>query len=214
MIKLNDVSIKKGGNLILDKVSLDIKKGDKIFLKGESGSGKSTLLKTIMLFEKTYEGTVDYEGAPVDKGNVAEYRRKFVYIAQNPPHFEGSGLEFLKLPLEFKVNSGMEIKDEDIENYMRQFDLPLSKLDDDFMSLSGGEKQRFTIIQALLLKKSIFLLDEITSAIDKEKRQMVVKQILSDEDRTVVVISHDDEWYGKGMRVVEIKDGKLKKVEE
>ncbi|MCK4941335.1 ATP-binding cassette domain-containing protein, partial [candidate division WOR-3 bacterium] len=65
---------------------------------------------------------------------------------------------------------------------------------ENFEKLSGGEKQRILIVIALLLKRSVFLLDEVTSALDSELKEKVRDFFLKGDDWTVMVISHDKDW--------------------
>jgi len=85
---------------------------------------------------------------------------------------------------------------------MDRFELDKSILHSDLSEISGGEKQRIAIIIALLLERKIFLLDEITSALDNESKQSVVDFFL-DLDATVIAVSHDQGW---------ARDGSLKTI--
>ena len=72
--------------------------------------------------------------------------------------------------------------------------LPASVLDDEYEKLSGGEKQRIAILIALLLKRNIFLLDEVTSFLDAELKKKIITFFTQNREWTVLAISHDPDW--------------------
>ena len=77
---------------------------------------------------------------------------------------------------------------------MRELGLEDDILDKNFQELSGGEKQRIGILIALLLNRDIYLLDEVTSALDVNLKKTVADYFLARENWTLLVISHDREW--------------------
>jgi putative ABC transport system ATP-binding protein len=83
------------------------------------------------------------------------------------------------------------------------FDLPLKILKEDYVNLSGGEKQRIALIVALLLKRDIFLLDEATSSLDRELKLRVIDFFTHRPEWTVLSISHDQDWLtARGLTVL------------
>jgi len=77
---------------------------------------------------------------------------------------------------------------------MQELGLENDILDTNFQELSGGEKQRIGILIALLLNRDIYLLDEVTSALDVNLKKTVADYFLARENWTLLVISHDREW--------------------
>ncbi len=227
MIHLKDILVLKKKNLQILKIEdFEITKGEKILLSGDSGSGKSTLLKTILYFEKFEEiGKISFDNNLVNSSNLDEYRSNFSFINQKAPFFEGTSLEFLKLPFTLVSNSKNSSNSNNnllIKNYLKKINLTDDEiLSKEFTSLSGGEQQRLSIIQVLMMNRDILLLDEITSALDKTNRENVIKLILDDEngdeesikDKTIIIVSHNnEEWLktGKISKIVNIVNGEIK----
>ena len=209
MLSLNNFSVSFNNKKILDNISLEISKGEKVLIHGSSGSGKSTLLKCILLFESAAVGTVKYNEKVVDEHNVADFRLNISYISQKLPYFYDTVDKFIFLPLNFKINNGLIITDEQIVQYFDRFSLDIGLLKINYNSLSDGEKQRICIVQALLLKRKFMLLDEITSNLDKKNKGKVVGMICQDINRTVINITHDDFWSDMCTRKILLEDGKI-----
>ena len=144
------------------------------------------------------------------------YRNNFSFINQKAPFFEGTASEFLKQPFTLASNQDKleTIEKLDIKTYLEKINLAEDVLEKEFSSLSGGEQQRLSILQILLLDKTILLLDEITSALDKTNRDKVISLILDEENKgkTVIIVSHsNEEWLktGKITRVINIEKGEI-----
>jgi putative ABC transport system ATP-binding protein len=91
-----------------------------------------------------------------------------------------------------------------LDNYLDFFEIPVSFLDKNIEELSGGEKQRIAIINALLLERKIFLLDEISSSLDNSLKIKTIDFFLTKPDFTVLYISHD-KYLPKGFDIRTIK---------
>jgi len=78
--------------------------------------------------------------------------------------------------------------------------------------VSGGEKQRIALARGLLLGKTIYLLDEVTSALDSESKQAVF-EVFTEQNFTVLAVSHDSEWFERCDLVFEIDSGKMTEVD-
>ena len=87
-----------------------------------------------------------------------------------------------------------KLDSEKLRIFMRELGLEDDILDKNFQELSGGEKQRIGILIALLLNRDIYLLDEVTSALDVNLKKTVADYFLARENWTLLVISHDREW--------------------
>ncbi len=88
---------------------------------------------------------------------------------------------------------------------MQELELEGNILDKNFQELSGGEKQRIGILIALLLNRDIYLLDEVTSALDMNLKKKVSDYFLSREDLTLLVISHDREWERDWIEIIDLE---------
>ena len=116
--------------------------------------------------------------------------------------------EALLLPFSFKAHRENRPSNERIIQCLKRLHLSEDILGKPCSRVSGGEKQRIAIIRALLLDKTIFLADEITSALDPESRKAVMDELFRPEI-TLLSVSHDPEWISSCGRVVEIIDQKL-----
>ena len=75
--------------------------------------------------------------------------------------------------------------------------------------LSGGERQRLALVIALLLKRPVIILDEITSSLDPNLKKKIISELLKNVDSTLLVITHDKEWQkARGVRVFDFKEKK------
>ena len=79
--------------------------------------------------------------------------------------------------------------------------------------LSGGEKQRVAIARAMLLNKKIFLLDEVTSALDIESKRAVLK-LFTEAPYTIISVSHDPDWFKICSRFIKIEDGRIAEIND
>lgn len=199
ILELENVTKYYENDLVFSNVNLKIKKGEVISLTGKSGSGKSTLLKCINRLENINKGKIKFKGIDISEISMVELRQKIGIVFQDYNLFEHlTVLENLIIGLtRIKKYS----KDESIHKALKtlkKVDL-IDKKDKYPDELSGGQKQRVAIARTLLMKPDIILLDEPTSALDKEMKDSVLKLIkeLVDEDMTLIIVSHEDEFINK-----------------
>lgn len=209
MLQISDLSVEKSDRTILKGISFTLNPGDRMILSGRSGSGKSTLIRSLLCFEPITAGEIRWRGEVIDSRNVRSYRRYFVYIAQKPPTFDGSVEAYLRLPATFRNNCCEAPSEARIREALSRFGLGGFLLDQPYASLSGGEQQRITLIQGLLLDRPVLLLDEVTSSLDPANVDRVVDAILGDESRIVIAVSHQERWRRSGVQTKEIRDGGL-----
>ena len=97
------------------------------------------------------------------------------------------------MPYTYKSNRGQNPTLENIKSLLDKLSLNGNILEQSTQTLSGGEKQRIVIARALLMKKRIFLCDEITSGLDKETARLVWN-LFKEQSCTTISISHDPDW--------------------
>lgn len=215
MIKIKDLTVKYKSKeqevLALDKLSIDIPKGDIYTFIGPSGCGKSTLLHALSGILKNYEGSIEIEGSSVD------------------PKIHRIGLVLQNYGLlpwkSIKENAflGLKIKGEKEGEYGRYI---LDKLGLGSMfnrypkELSGGQKQRVAISRAFILKPDLLLMDEPFSALDaitREEMQELFLKIWQENKVTTIFITHSVEealYLGRKIVVLSSSPGKIYKVIE
>lgn len=208
MIEFRNISLQIHHQPLLEHVSLKVSAGDKVVLCGASGSGKSSLLKCIIGAIPIAAGSVHLDGLVLSEETVGEVRSRIAFIGQEPILGAAKVREALLMPFTFKVHRHLQPEQTDIEDLLARLHLPSGILEKACAKISGGEKQRIAIARALLLNKTIFLADEITSALDPESRAAVMKELFRPEI-TLLSVSHDAEWIEGCARTVNIVDRKL-----
>ena len=179
IISLNNVSKRFGRSVILDHVNLDIKKGDSIALLGHNGSGKSTLLRMICGL------------TAVTSGKIESAALKFNYVPEHFPKLDLTAREFIDalgliegLPLETVGARSRELFHAFFMDEM--IDVPIKHL-------SKGTIQKVAVIQALLQKPDVLLLDEPLSGQDSQSQKTFIKRIkdLNNQGVTVIMSCHE-----------------------
>ncbi|ACF13125.1 ABC transporter-related protein [Chloroherpeton thalassium ATCC 35110] len=209
MIELKQVYVNRGGETILSAISCRIGEGEKVVFRGTSGSGKSTLLKTLIGGQKISSGQMLFQGQPVEKKNIFSVRNSMSYIGQEPILGAETVREALLLPFSFKAHRHAKPSEEQIFLQLEKMHLRRDIIERKSAEISGGEKQRIAIARALLLRKRVFIADEITSALDPESKEAVM-QCLFKPAHTVISVSHDPDWIARCSRILTIENGQLK----
>ncbi|MDN6397718.1 MAG: ATP-binding cassette domain-containing protein [Alkalibacterium sp.] len=209
ILEINDVSFNVGGNTILSHLDFSVNKGEHITVTGPSGGGKSTLLKVIASMLTQTEGSIIYKGKNIQEINPIEYRKKVSYLFQNPALFDSTVKDNLAFPSSIRDDKFDEAKSIQL---LERVSLDKSYLSKQVKELSGGEKQRIALIRNILYKPEILLLDEVTSSLDMENKDILHDIIgeLNDKDKiTILSVSHDEEEIKRANRVIRIIDGKV-----
>lgn len=193
MIAFKHVSISVQNRNLWTDFSFTVKPGQKVVITGPSGCGKSSLIKaTVGLMRAS--GTICIDQIPLVPKNMIEIRRKLAFIGQEPLLSDGIVIDALREPFTFKSHAKTPFPDQKVDHLLKTLTLNKDILKQSVNSLSGGEKQRLCILRALLLGKKIFLLDEVTSALDNASKTAVIEFFLSDNDYTILSVAHDKEW--------------------
>lgn len=192
ILELKNIKYRADNTDILNGISLDIQAGDCISIVGSSGSGKSTLLKMCSDLIPLGSGELLYKGKNYNTYNPLELRRKISYCVQSAYLFGDTVYANLAFPFTIRNE---EVDKGRIEELLRRFNLEESFLNKDIKSLSGGEKQRVSLIRNLVYTPEILLLDEATSALDATNTKVVEEIVkeLNDTGVTVIWITHSIE---------------------
>ena len=193
-IKLDKVSfsyLDKYGNKVevLNNFSLDIKKGERVLIKGHSGGGKSTLMKIILMLLKPDSGEVLINEQPLEK----KYEKLFAYVPQDNLLMQGTIKEVVTL---FDESVNKELFDESLKvsesiNFVNNLALKEETyLNEKGSGLSLGEMERIAVARAIYSDAPILLLDECSASLDAATEKKVLSNILSLENKTIVLISH------------------------
>ena len=187
---------KSFGNIeVLKYITVDIYKGDVVFVVGPSGSGKSTFLRCLNRLEEPTKGHIYFEGTDITdpKTDIDKHRQKMGMVFQQFnlfPHMDI--MKNLTLaPMKLQGKSQQEAEAEAMRLLER---VGLADRAHAYPSqLSGGQKQRIAIVRALCMKPDVMLFDEPTSALDPEMVGEVlnVMRDLAAEKMTMVVVTHE-----------------------
>lgn len=197
LISVRDLMKKFDGmkNHALNGVSIDIHKGEVVFVIGPSGSGKSTFLRCLNLLETPTSGTILFEGADITdkKTDINLHRRKMGMVFQQFNLFPHMTImkNLTIAPMKLLKKSREEAEQTAKELLER---VGLSNRADAYPNqLSGGQKQRIAIVRALCMKPDVMLFDEPTSALDPEMvgEVLTVMRELAEENMTMVVVTHE-----------------------
>lgn len=160
-LSVNGISFARDKKLIFKHVNLQMKDRDKVIITGDSGVGKSTLLNIISGQLTPISGQVKF-----GQGSIA--LSDSVLISQKPWLFKGTIAENLSLYQSFSEKRLIKVLKE-VHLWKELGAQPLNfEVESNGTNLSGGQAQRLVIARGLLRKKNLFLLDEITSSLDKE----------------------------------------------
>ncbi|WP_219834263.1 ABC transporter ATP-binding protein [Paenibacillus sp. R14(2021)] len=215
IVKLEEVHFAYPGEKeVLQGVSLEIRKGESVAIVGASGSGKSTLMKLICGFVEPSSGCVELMGHTTDAWEKEAMRRHIAFVSQKNQLFPGTLRDNL-LPGQFKM------EDERLADLCREAGLESLLADRGLdkhvgeaeIELSGGEKQRITILRALLKDAELILLDEPTSALDavSEEKVQTCLQLLT-EGKTSLTIAHRMATIQKADRIYVLHQGRIVQV--
>lgn len=193
IISLQNICMQFEDDVILDNLSLDIKKNEFMTILGPSGCGKTTTLRIIGGFEKPTDGSVYFEGKKIN--DLPPYKRKINTVFQKYSLFShlnvyeniAFGLRIKKVPEEtIKEKVSAMLKMVNLVGYEKR------KVD----SLSGGQQQRIAIARALVNEPEVLLLDEPLGALDlklRKEMQIELKRMQQKLGITFIYVTHDQE---------------------
>jgi ABC-type lipoprotein export system ATPase subunit len=197
----------------LDGIDLDVMEAAMTAIVGPSGSGKSTLLHVIGAMDKATKGEVEVVGVDLnalDQKGLAKVRREhigFVFQTFNLIPIL-TAFENVTLPMEF-VRKGRREKKERGEYLLKKVHLN-HRLRHKPSELSGGEQQRVAIARALANDPAMVLADEPTGNLDTKTGRMIYELLREiAEEKTVIVVTHDEHITENADRVIYISDGQF-----
>lgn len=216
IISVKNISKSYGEKLILNNISLEIKKGEVISIVGPSGGGKTTLLRCLNLLNEPDFGEIWFNDKNLmdPSTNLNELRMKIGMVFQNFNLFNHktvlqnlilAPMKLLKISKEEATSKAKEILTSvNMQDY----------IDTRVEVLSGGQKQRVAIARSLMMNPEIMLFDEPTSALDPEMTEEVLQVMtnLAKSGMTMVIVSHEMGFVKSiASRVIHIIDGQIVK---
>lgn len=180
--------------VVLDNITLSLKRGTTLGLIGPTGGGKTTLLRIIDLLEKPSQGKIFFENVDTSKSEKTrmKIRRKIAMVFQKPIVFRGTVYDNIHYGLKIRgINSKaskkkiMDLLDSlGLEGYEHR----------DASKLSGGEIQRIALARAIITQPKLLLLDEPTANLDPnstEKIEYMIQELREKEDMSIIISTHN-----------------------
>ncbi|MFD7881052.1 NHLP bacteriocin export ABC transporter permease/ATPase subunit [Streptomyces bauhiniae] len=197
------------GPLVLDDVSFAVRPGEFVAVVGPSGCGKSTLLRLLIGFDKPVSGSVLYDGQDLGALDQSAVRRQCGVVLQHAQPFNGSIMDVVcgtepYTPEEVMAAIELAGLAEDVQ----RMPMGLHTIVAGSGAVSGGQRQRLMIAQALIRRPRILFFDEATSALDNDTQRTVIESTRK-LNATRVVIAHRLSTVMDADRVVVMEDGKV-----
>ncbi len=213
-IELKNVSFAYSGNdLVLNDLSLQIKKGKMAAIVGRSGAGKTTLIDMIMGFHIPDKGEILIDNAPIFDYDITSFRHKIGFVPQESLLFNTSIRDNLiwakENATEQEIHEACRLAhaDEFLNSFPQKYDTVVG---DRGVRLSGGQIQRIALARALLRQPEILILDEATSALDSHSEKLIQDAIDNFvHQTTIVVIAHRLSTVKKADIIFVLEKGKL-----
>lgn len=206
---------RSGEQVLLDRVSIEIRQGERIAIVGPTASGKTLLLRALALLDPLNGGDVFWHGETVRRHDVPRYRSRVIYLHQRPALLEGTVEENLKFPFSLRIHSHRKFEIDAHRGWLASLNRDDSFLRKQQRDLSGGESQIVALLRAMQLEPEILLLDEPTSAIDAEATTAIERLIdqwlrQQPDQRATVWVTHDQQQAGRvAHHVLEMNTGAL-----
>lgn len=192
MIKIENLYVEINGNLILEDVSFEVKKGEIVAVVGPNGGGKTTLVKVILGFVQPTKGKVLIEGkSPKDYVKSG----KVGYLPQKSSYDRDFPVSVFDVVMFGLINTSLPYKEKEkkVLEYLNYVGMQQYK-DYPFGKLSGGQQQRVMIARAIISQPELLILDEPSTGIDvvaQENFYEFIKKINKEIGITVIMVTHD-----------------------
>jgi ABC-type bacteriocin/lantibiotic exporter with double-glycine peptidase domain len=198
------------GPLVLDGVSMVAEPGEFVAIVGASGCGKSTLLRLLIGFDRPESGSVLYDGQDLAALDQAAVRRQCGVVLQSAQPYTGSILDCIRGSGAYSLEETWQAAAlaglaEDIKAMPMGLHTVLS---DGGGAISGGQRQRLMIAQALIRRPRVLFLDEATSALDNATQRIVIDSTRALR-ATRIVIAHRLSTVMDADRVIVMSDGRI-----
>lgn len=209
LLRAEGVSYQVNGRSILSDIDLSFETGSNTTIVGPSGSGKSTFLKILSSLLSPTEGEIFYQEAPITTIPIETYRQKVSYCFQQPTLFGETVYDNLLFPFTVRQEA---FNQEKVVALLQQVKLPAAYLEKKIDELSGGERQRVALLRNIIFVPDVLLLDEVTTGLDEESKQIVnqlLNQLNKEQGVTLVRVTHDTEEIQQAQQVIRIVAGKV-----
>lgn len=210
-----DFVVGKNTIKVLKKIDIDVRSTDFVVIYGPSGCGKSTLFNIILGLDMPTKGEVIVRGTKIynlDDDQRAKFRAKKIGMIYQMPYWIKSlnVIENVALPLIIEGE-----KEADAIRHTKRIlaDIGISDLSGQIPTqLSGGEQQKVGLARALVSNPWILMADEPTGNLDSKSGKEIMeifRDLNQKHKRTILMVTHNEEYFDYGTRKVEMKDGEI-----
>ena len=215
-IKINELNFSYEKKIIFKNANIKIMKGKSHAIIGPTGCGKSTLVEILLGFKSIKAGTIKMDGKEISNRDSYGWRKNFGYVPQDTYLIDGTLIENITLDKENLSKTNKEnilqilkyLQLDDLANYEEIFE---KKVGSYGKKISGGQKQRIGLARTLFNNPEIIILDEPTSALNKEKSSEIIDFIIN-LNKTLIMITHDEKLLDKFDFVYKIHQNEIKKI--
>lgn len=212
-IQLKNITVKLKKNIILNKINISFKKNVSYGIIGNSGSGKTTLAHLISNLIDFESGNILINGKKIN--NNINWNGRLIYIKQNPSVINLSIKENIALGVPTNSININKIKNVissvNLDKFMKlnHYD-ENSNISDFSDKISGGEKQRIAIARALYFNPDVLICDEITSSLDENNENTILKIVNKiKKNRIVIFITHKKSLLNKFDKIYKVENKKI-----
>lgn len=226
MLNIKNITLNYGDNSpIIKELGLTIKKGEIHVLMGKNGSGKSTLLRSLAGDPAiTVHGNITFKNKNLNDLSVDERANEGLLLSfQNPLSIDGvNNVQFIKQAVNSKRHYN-QLEDIEISDFMNEIhhNMSIVGFDNSFLTrnlnegFSGGERKRNELLQILMLKPDLLLLDEIDSGVDIDGIKIIsntINKYMENGERSILMVSHYEKIfeYIKPTKIHMLGDKKIK----
>ncbi len=198
---------------ILHDISFQIRPGDRVGIMGSTGAGKSTLINLLNRFYDPANGIIKIDGIDIRKYKLADYRRQFSMVLQEPVLFSttiGENIRYGRPGATEKEVIEAAIAANAHNFIMKNKDGYEAMVGERGMQLSGGERQRISLARAFIKNAPVLILDEPTSSLDIKTEALIMEAMERLMDgRTTFMITHRLDTLNSCNLILHLENGKL-----